>query len=102
MGDKTNKLNVYLIKPEFNRLAQIVDESARSHEIDSVGTLYTEASHPRAPDWIQAFFVDTFPLLIVSSRQARRLSCWSGFAKRVHPTSSQSLSVMDGLFCRTT
>jgi uncharacterized protein (TIGR04141 family) len=73
MGAKTNKLTIYLIKPEFNRWAQIVEDSAQPHDIDSVGTLYTEASRPRAPDWVQDFFVDTFPTtrrLITSSAKA--------------------------------
>lgn len=56
MGDKTNKLNICLIKNEHTRFNQIIDPDTTSFDIDGVGTFYMEDSHPKAPDWLKDFF----------------------------------------------
>jgi uncharacterized protein (TIGR04141 family) len=56
MGDKTNRLNICLIKPEYTRFDRIVQPDMASHEIEDVGTFYLEASHPAPPDWLKDFF----------------------------------------------
>lgn len=42
MGDKTNKLNICLIKNEHTRFNQIIDPDTTSFDIDGVGTFYME------------------------------------------------------------
>lgn len=56
MSEKTNKLNIYLIKAEYTDFDQIVEDTAIGHEIDGVGTFYVEDSHPRQPGWFRDFF----------------------------------------------
>jgi hypothetical protein len=59
MPDKTNKLTICLIKPEFTRFDDIAAPEAHPVAIDNVGTLYFEDSHPRTPDWLSNFFGNT-------------------------------------------
>lgn len=61
MADKTNKLNICLIKAELSRPEDIIEPSADAHVIEGLGTFYTEASHPRMPSWIANFFGNTLP-----------------------------------------
>src|SRR5262245_9693851 len=57
MGNKTNKLNVCLIKSEYTRFDEIIDpDDTESYEIDGVGTFYMAKSRPRPPDWLSDFF----------------------------------------------
>lgn len=56
MTDKTNKLTIYLIKPEYTEFASIVKEGTESITVDGVGTFYLESSHPRSPSWLSNFF----------------------------------------------
>lgn len=56
MSDKTNRLNICLIKPAYTRFDRIVEADTESHEIEDVGTFYLEASHPGPPDWLKDFF----------------------------------------------
>lgn len=56
MSDKTNKLNIYLIKPDCAEPDDIIETSADDFDIDDVGIFYTEASHPHAPSWLKDFF----------------------------------------------
>jgi len=56
MGDKTNRLNICLIKAEFKSFDEIVDDETRSIAIEGVGTLYVVDSKPRQPDWVVDFF----------------------------------------------
>src|SRR3984957_11587196 len=60
MSDKTNRLNICLIKPAYTRFDRIVEADTESHEIEDVGTFYLEASHPGPPDWLKNFFGPTF------------------------------------------
>ncbi|SRR5260370_14174228 len=56
MGNKTNKLNVCLIKSEYTKFDEIIDPDTTSRDIDGVGTFYMEDSRPRPPDWLNDFF----------------------------------------------
>ncbi len=56
---KTNKLTVYLIKPEFSALEDIVDPTTRIQDIDGVGTFLFENSHTNIPNWVKGFFGST-------------------------------------------
>ena len=53
---KTNRLTVYLIKPEFSALEDIVETTTRTQEIDGVGTFLFENSHTNVPSWVRGFF----------------------------------------------
>lgn len=56
MVDKTNKLTVYLIKPEFVDFSAIVTDQTDSIELPEIGTFYVERSIPRPPGWLSTFF----------------------------------------------
>jgi uncharacterized protein (TIGR04141 family) len=58
MATKTNKLKIYLIKPEVTHFDQIVDPEATSIEIPGVGMFYMENSLTRTPEWLADFFGD--------------------------------------------
>jgi uncharacterized protein (TIGR04141 family) len=59
MGEKTNKLNVYLVKAEYTRFSDIVKPDTRGIEIEGVGTFFAQDSHSRLPDWVKDFFLET-------------------------------------------
>src|ERR1051326_1390879 len=53
---KTNMLSIYLIKPEFQRLEDIVESSEPPIEIPNIGHFFFEQSHPHPPEWMTDFF----------------------------------------------
>ena len=59
MAEKTNKVTVSLIKPEYTRFADIVKPDTQGIEVDGVGSFYAEDSRSRLPDWVRDFFLDT-------------------------------------------
>jgi len=59
VSDKTNKLNIYLIKPEYRRFEDIIAEGTKSQPIDDIGTFYMEDSHAHPPSWLEDFFGGT-------------------------------------------
>jgi uncharacterized protein (TIGR04141 family) len=59
MADKTNRLTIYLVKPEFTDFDDIVDPDTTDIEIPHIGTFYMEDSNLRRPAWIKSFFKDT-------------------------------------------
>ncbi len=58
MEPKTNKLIIYMIKPEFQKPDEIIEFTREGLSIDEVGTFFSEASHLHPPDWISNFFGD--------------------------------------------
>lgn len=56
MSEKTNKLNIFLIKSEFSAHAEIVADGTKAYEIDGIGTFYVEESFVRPPAWLKDFF----------------------------------------------
>ena len=56
MGDKTNKLNICLIKNEHTRFNQIIDPDTTSFDIDGVGTFYMEEFSSKGAGLAQGFF----------------------------------------------
>lgn len=72
MSEKTNRLNIYLIKEEFTGEDEIIKDGFEGHAIADVGTFYSAHSHVRPPDWITDFFGTalgtTFTILTASSR----------------------------------
>ncbi|MCE9629078.1 MAG: TIGR04141 family sporadically distributed protein [Candidatus Vogelbacteria bacterium] len=69
---KTNKYSVYMIKPEFQTLDEIVQSSKNSIEIDGVGHFVSASVPPKTPSWVKDFFGDAIsldrPLLNASSK----------------------------------
>lgn len=57
-GIKTNRLTIYMVKPEYQRIEDIVDSAANSYQIGEVGQFIFEESNPRPPEWIKDFFGD--------------------------------------------
>jgi uncharacterized protein (TIGR04141 family) len=55
---RTNKLTIYMIKPRYQRLEDIIDSANEPRQVDEVGQFVFEASHPRPPAWITSFFED--------------------------------------------
>lgn len=58
-GISTNRLAVYMIKPKYRRLEDIVESGSKQLQIEGVGQFVFEASHPEPPSWITKFFGDT-------------------------------------------
>lgn len=58
MQQKSNKLNVWLIRDQFKDYDQIVEstDNSKSVVIPDVGTFYYEVSNVRRPDWLHGFF----------------------------------------------
>jgi uncharacterized protein (TIGR04141 family) len=52
----TNKLVVYLVKPQYTDPAQIIDAPKEGIEIDGVGTFYFKDSGVGTPSWVTDFF----------------------------------------------
>jgi hypothetical protein len=59
MAGKTNKLTIYLIKPDLTEFGDLVKPDTTAIDIPEVGTFYMENSHPRKPDWVADFFKAT-------------------------------------------
>ena len=56
---KTNKLTIYMIKPEYRNIDEILEVAQEGRVIEGVGTFYSEESHPHTPGWIRDFFGST-------------------------------------------
>lgn len=79
----TNRYSIYLIKPDFKELDDIVESSERI-EIEGVGHFFFDRSHPHPPAWLTDFFGDTLEenrkiltssargVLIVPLREAKK------------------------------
>lgn len=55
MKIKSNRLSIYLIKPEYQRPEDIVS-STRAPIVIGDGQFFSEPSHPHPPDWVTSFF----------------------------------------------
>lgn len=55
---RTNRLSVYMIRPEFQNLADIASTANNPQQIDGVGTFLFEESHTNTPGWVRGFFGD--------------------------------------------
>jgi len=53
---KTNKLAIYMIKSDFQRLEDIASSKEEPLTIDGIGHFIFDESHPRSPDWVEDFF----------------------------------------------
>lgn len=58
-GISTNHLAVYMIKPKYKRLEDIVERGNEPISVGTAGQFIYEASHPEPPAWIRKFFGDT-------------------------------------------
>jgi uncharacterized protein (TIGR04141 family) len=56
MPAKTNKLSIYLIRPEFQRSEDVLECTELPIQIPGVGEFYFERSHPNPPSWLSDFF----------------------------------------------
>lgn len=72
MSEKTNKLHIYLIKPEFTAANQIIAPGAKELALDEAGTFFVEESFARPPGWVTDFFGTAldgqFSILTASSK----------------------------------
>jgi uncharacterized protein (TIGR04141 family) len=72
VGEKTNKLNIFLIKREFTSRDEIIVPGAKQLEIDGIGTFYVTESFAHPPSWLNDFFGDAlagaFNILTASSK----------------------------------
>lgn len=57
---RINRLTIYMIKPKFQAIDDIVEENSKKLPFDGVGTFVYEDSHPRPPAWITNFFGSAF------------------------------------------
>lgn len=53
---KTSKLTIYMIKPEFAELDDIVSSDQDPIVIPGIGTFVFKNSHSHKPDWVTTFF----------------------------------------------
>jgi len=65
LGNKTNKLNIYLIKEDFSAPQEIVKPGYKEHAIGGVGTLFLHESHAKPPTWLKDFFLNELDGLFV-------------------------------------
>lgn len=56
---KTNRLTIYMIKPEIKSLAQILKNVPTPIHIGGVGDFYFQQSHSSRAAWLDKFFVGT-------------------------------------------
>src|SRR6266849_2318691 len=56
MAPSTNKLSIYLIKPQYQQIEDIVEAHESPLVIANVGTFFYDESHPHEPDWLKDFF----------------------------------------------
>jgi uncharacterized protein (TIGR04141 family) len=56
MPPKTNKLIVYLVKPQYDNPATIIESTQDGIDIGDVGTFYFEDSGVSTPSWVKDFF----------------------------------------------
>ena len=72
MSAKTNKLNIFLIKEEFETENEIVSDEAQLLEIEGVGTFYVQESSVNPPSWLSDFFgkgtISKFKILTASAK----------------------------------
>ena len=59
LESRTNKLSIYMIKPEYRRFDEVVDTLQAGQVIEGIGTFYSEDSFPHPPSWIRDFFDST-------------------------------------------
>src|SRR5580704_8334287 len=53
---KTNKLVVYLVKPQYSGPTAIIESTQDGIDIDGAGTFYFEDSGTGIPSWVKDFF----------------------------------------------
>jgi uncharacterized protein (TIGR04141 family) len=58
-GISTNRLTVYMIKPKYRLLEDIIESATEPLRVGNVGQFIFEASHPEPPSWITKFFGDS-------------------------------------------
>lgn len=56
---KANKLSIYMIKPQYQRLEEIITTPDEPIEIEGVGHFFYELSVPHSPEWVRTFFDDS-------------------------------------------
>lgn len=69
---KTNRLCIYLIKPEYPSLKDIIDSDVLTQDIPGIGTFLYESSNRKQPSWVRDFFSDalsaSIPIFTASAR----------------------------------
>ena len=72
LGVGTNHLTIYMIKPEYTDILDIVETNQEPVPIEGVGQFVFEPSNPHPPKWIRTFFGNTlnndFRLITSSSK----------------------------------
>lgn len=68
---KTNRLTVYMIKPEYQRINDIIDSPNEPQTVGDVGKFAFEESHPHQPEWVNNFFGDRFSDLRILTSSAK-------------------------------
>jgi uncharacterized protein (TIGR04141 family) len=53
---RINRLTIYMVKPKFQRLIDIIDSASAPRQVAGAGQFVSEESHPRPPAWITNFF----------------------------------------------
>jgi uncharacterized protein (TIGR04141 family) len=58
-GISTNRLTVYMVKPKYRLLEDIIESGTGSLRVGDIGQFIFEASHAEPPSWITRFFGDS-------------------------------------------
>jgi hypothetical protein len=53
---RINRLTIYMVKPKFQRLIDIIDSASAPRQVAGIGQFVSEESHPRPPARITNFF----------------------------------------------
>ena len=56
---RTNRLTIYMIKPKYRLLEDIIEAGTKPLQISDMGQFIFEVSHPEPPSWITHFFGDS-------------------------------------------
>src|ERR1700730_335037 len=87
MSEKTNKLNICLIKSELVSDSEIVELGTKAFAVDGIGTFYVEESFARPPDWVVDFFGHAlngkFKILTASAKAVLLLPIKHGEGERI-------------------
>ena len=58
-GISTNSLTVYMVKPKYRLVEDIIESGTGSLPVGNIGQFIFEASHAEPPSWITRFFGDS-------------------------------------------
>jgi len=83
--EPTNKLSIYLIKPEYTKYQDILKnhDKLQSESIDNIGELYYGDSIISSPTWVNKFFGDSFDNSFEDENGKKKFKIFTASSKAV-------------------